>query len=301
MILKKSEIKALGALCKGADSRQILAKHLKVTPNRITPIIKRLHKLGFVEKEINNRQLMVKLSKAPHAQDFRTMIIREPGTKYHNFLYGLSFRILSYTLYSWKPFCDIATQLEITEKTVMNRSIKLRNMQLINKKDHKIKFNRNSWPSVYNFLSSCRNYSKVQGNVIWKFEKEILIETLDQPENGIPTGFSAYSEYNIPINLIRQLYYVPEKKLKKEEIFMHSLIQIRKETRLLELAAVFYYKHKLNKKKLEKLAIKYDSEKIYNYFQKAIKTKSGQINKMNLPLGSAQGIDEMLKKYKVKR
>jgi len=128
----------------------------------------------------------------------------------------------------------------------------------------------------------------------------MVFEVTKEDIQGVLTGFSAYSNFNTPLNVIKHACYLPEKKLTKEEVFIHSLFQIRRETRLLELAVVFYYKNKPNRKKLIKLAYNYDCIDLFNDFFKVIKSKEQKIKTATLPTTTRQGIKDMMNDYGVK-
>ena len=297
MALTKSELKALTRIFKGDSTRKELAKSLNVTVNRLSPLLECLKYMDFIEITRKNRNLIIRPSKTQHAYLFKKLLILEPGTKYEDFLYGLNFKLLSYCLHSRKPIENIARQLNISKKTVMNRSLHLRNRQLLNKKDRMLMFNKQTWPDLYDFLTACRNYAKHVNNILWKFEDEMIFEVSKEEIQGTLTGFSAYPLFKVPMNVIKYACYLPAKKLSKEEVFIHSLLQIRKETRLLELAAVFYYKNKLIKNKLYNLAIKFDCLDKLQDFYAVLKTKQGEVETATLPLASSEGINEMLNTY----
>jgi len=300
MILKKSEIRALICIYRGASSREQIAHSLKVSVNMLSPLLKRLELLDFVSSSRENRKLIIQPSKTEHAHALKRMLILEPGTKYEGFLYGLNFRMLSCCLYSEKPITTIAEQLDISKKTVLNRSKQLRDRMLLVKNKQMLSFNKKSWTYLYDFLSACRNYTKKLNNVLWKFEDEVLFEAEETDINGALTGFSAYHSFNIPIYVIKFACFLPEKRLSKEEVFIHSLLQIREETRLLEASAAFFYKNKPNRNKLIGLAYKYDCIDILNDFFKVVEAKEGKIITDALPPTSVQGIKEMCKTYGVK-
>lgn len=300
MILKKSEIKALVCIFNGASDREQIANKLKVTRNRLTPLLKNLKSFDFITIERRNRKLIIKPSKTQHAHTLKKMLILEPGMKYEDFLYGLNFRMLSYCLYSEKPIECIAEQFGISTKTVLNRSMYLRRRVLLIKKKQTLRFNKKSWPYLYNFLTATRDYIRQLDNVIWKFENEVLFESGKKDIKAKITGFSGYHFFNIPLYVIKIAYYLPKRKLSKEELFIHSLLQIRQETRLLEVAVAFFYKNKPKKQRLIKLAYKYDCINLLNDFFKVIPTKKGKIKTDTLPSTSTQGIREMCKTYGVK-
>ncbi len=301
MILNKSDIKALVCIFNGASDRQQIANKLKVTINRLTPLLKNLESLDFIAIERKNRKLIIRPSKTQHAHAFKNMLILEPGMKYEEFLYGLNFRMLSYCLYSEKPISSIAEELHISTKTVLNRSMYLRRRALLTKKKQTLRFNKRNWPYLYNFLSTSRNYMRELDNVVWKFENDVVFETEKKDMEAEVTGFSRYHSFKIPLYVIKIAYYLPQRRLSKEEVFMHSLLEIREETRLLDAAVAFFYKNKPKKYTLVKLAYKYDCIHLLNDFFKVIQTKEGKIRTNTLPTTSVQGIREMLRAYGVKR
>src|SRR3989338_3674978 len=126
MALRKSDIIVLMEICKGAADRLTIASNMKTSINYITPIAKRLQEMRFVDITRQGKRISFRLSNAQHALSFKSMLIEEPGTAYPGFLYGLNFRIISYFFFSGKSFSDIALQLGISEKTVMNQSLPLR-------------------------------------------------------------------------------------------------------------------------------------------------------------------------------
>lgn len=300
VILKKSELKALICIFRGSFTREAIAKKLNVTVNRLSPLLEHLKYLDFISISKRNRKLIIGPSKTKHAHLFKKMLILEPGTKHEEFLYGLNFRMLSYCLYSWKPISSIADQLDISEKTVLNRSKYLRNRLLLIKEKKMLKFNSKSWPYLHDFLSACRDYTKELNNVLWKFENEVVFEAAKEDVQGTITGFSAYHSFGVSLYVIKYACYLPKKRLSKEDVFIHSLLQIRDETRLLEVAVVFYYKNKPKKQKLMRLAYKYDCANMLNDFLKVIQTKEGKIRTNTLPSTSVKGIREMLGTYRVK-
>ncbi|MEA3513957.1 MAG: hypothetical protein U9R34_00610, partial [Nanoarchaeota archaeon] len=266
MILKKSDIKALVCIFNGASNREQIAQSLEVSVNRLTPLLKNLESLDFITIALKNRKLIIRPSKTQHAHAFKKMLILEPGMKYEDFLYGLNFRMLSYCLYSEKPITSIAEELGISIKTVLNRSMYLRRRTLLTKKKQTLIFNKRNWSYLYDLLSFSRNYIRELDNVVWKFEDEVLFESGKKDIDAEVTGFAKYYSFKIPLYMIKIAYYLPSKNLSKEEIFLHSLLEIREETRLLDVAVVFFYKNKLKKNMLIKLAYKYDCINLLNDF-----------------------------------
>ena len=284
----------------GTRTRQQIADQLKVDKSGLVAVLHSLLNKDIIEQLRKNRTYYYQPAKTQHAYFLQKLLILEPGAKYENFLYGLNFRILSFCLFSWKSIKSIADQLGICPKTVLNRSLYLRYRQLLNRKNHLLKFNQKSWPVLYEFLIAWRNYNKSNNPVLWQFEEEVLYETTPEHISGKLTGFAAYQDSGIPVNVIKCACYHPDRKLLPEEVFIHSLLQIRNDTRLLELAAIFFRKCSLNRAKLDELAAKYDCQEKLKEFFSIMEMKEGKATSHTLPVISVRGIHEMMKTYGMK-
>ena len=103
--------------------------------------------------------------------------------------------------------------------------------------------NKKAWPSLYSFLEKYRMYYKGKGKVLWKFENEqIFSVTKKEDIDGILTGFSQYHKFKIPIFIVKYCCYLPNRKITKEETFVHSILEIS-DSREAMLALVFYLKN----------------------------------------------------------
>ncbi|HOW29874.1 MAG TPA: hypothetical protein PK685_04360, partial [archaeon] len=112
--------------------------------------------------------------------------------------------------------------------------------------------NYSVWPDLIDFL---KEYKSFQGNydyrvpvgstIYYKNEKEIVF-SIKQNIDATLTSFSAFKDYNLLIYTLENFYYLPKKKLTKQEILLHTLaiVEKTKEFRDRMYLALFYYKYK---------------------------------------------------------
>lgn len=257
--ITRGMIRVLTLVCKGSSTIKDLSRELNLSSTRIYDVIADLEKLNFVVKERKGMTINIKLAETDYAQEFKRMINVKNYVKFEEFLYGLNFRILSYCIAGWKAVKSIAEQLKLSEKTIRNRLPVLMNRGLFSKQEIGLyRVSEKAWPELYSFLEKFRMFSLIKGNVLWKFENEILFQVLKEGDiKGVPTGFSLYPKLRVEMTGIKICCYLPEKKLSEEEIFIHSILETQ-DAREIMLALVFYLKHRLNKNKLYQLAMKYD-------------------------------------------
>jgi len=298
--MDKLEIKVAIGLFESPGSIGDIAKHIQIDTGNCSKIITQLEKEGFCTKKRRFKEVLAVPSQTIHAQRFKELLIQRKGFKgmFKELLYGLNLNILLSALFDWKTTKDIAMQLGLSTKTIQNRMYPLKNRGLFSKHGRKFRFNNKNWPKLYAFLSAYRNFYPF-GDVLWKFGDEVLFEVADKKDiKGVITGFTDYVNHKVPVGVIKYCCYMPKKGLSKEEVFIHSLLGIREDTRLLELAVVFYYKNRLNKKRLGILSKKYDCSNLLDDFFKIIKSKKEKIITDNLPHISRKGIQQMITKYK---
>jgi len=305
MELNRSKIELLKAIVEGSRTRKEIAKATNLSINRCSEILIELEKDGFITRKRINKRLVIEIAYLPYAQQFKELAISSSAFKIEDFLTGIRFRILSCCLLGWKTTKDIAEQLGIALTTVQNNIGMLQDRGLLMVEKRRYKFDRKAWPKVYSFLYAYRTFSSLMIDVLWKFEDEILFEVNEEQQiKGSLTGFSAYGQYGVKIRNVKYYCHLPEKKLGKEEIFIHSLLQIRDDTRSLDLAIVFYIKNKLDNKKLTKLAVIHDLYPVLQDFLYVIQTsKSTTIERIMpkiLPIDSRKEIEETLRLYNTK-
>jgi len=297
MTLSKPEIRVLIEIYSGKESISEIAKDLDVGFKQISKVVIGLEKKLLCKKIRQGKHVKIEMSNSVPATKFRTLLIQNKPLKLENFLYGIRFRILSCCLYESKTTKDIAQMLNVSRKSVQNILYSFINRQILRREKGEIIFQKKAWSYLYEFLEAYRK-SSLNGNVLWKFENEMVFEVREEKEvKGSLTGFSAYENYGIPIRNIKYYCYLPQRKLSKTEVFLHSLLQIGDDTRLLDLAIVFYTKNKLKEKELISIAPKYDLKEKVKDFILVIKSKEEKIITNTLPQTSKRGIRDMIKLY----
>ena len=299
MTLSKPEIRVLIEIYSGKETLSEIAKVLHVGFKQVSKVVISLEKKLLCKKIRQGKHVRIEMSDSYPASAFRTLIIQNKPLKLDSFLYGIRFRILSSCLYESKTSKEIADMLKVSRKSVQNILYSFINRQVLKREKREIIFQRNAWPYLYDFLDAHRKVS-LNGGVLWKYENEMVFEVREEKEvKGTLTGFSAYGNYGMPIRNIKQCCYLPLKKLSKAEVFLHSLLQIGDDTRLLDLTIAFYNKNKLKKMELTAIAPKYDLKVKVKDFMQVIKSKDEKIKTNTLPFTSRRGIRDMLKLYEV--
>jgi Mn-dependent DtxR family transcriptional regulator len=292
-MLSKPMIRMLVEVVQGKGDIKELAEGLKISPNRASEIVTRLAEGGFVVKQRSGLIIHVRLSQASFAQAFKTLSYSMPTIRFEKFLFGLTFRILSSALFSWKSSESIAKQLGVVRRSIQNSISILQRRGLLTRGKRAVMFNKKAWPKLFEFLATYRNFSEINGKVLWKFEGEQIFEaTKNEDVQGSLTGFSRYNKFGVSVFEAKRCCTLPKKALRREEVFIHSLLQIE-DARQSGLAAVFFKKHKLGK--LEELAMLYDCQERLEDIQRIVEGKQPHV----LPHVSAGKLKEMMKLYGV--
>lgn len=294
--ITKEMIKILSLIARGADTREKIAKDLKLSKTWISDNITKLERLKFIYKIRKGNTIHLQISDTSYSQEFKNMLESPPYVKFEDFLYGLNFKILTCCLFGWKTSKSIANQLNLTKKTIWNRLIVLTSRGLLAKNKKLYITNQKAWPSLYSFLEKYRMFYNGHGKILWKFDEEqVFCIAKKEDIQGSITGFSRYTELNIPIWAVKYCCYLPKKKLKKEDIFIHSILEIS-DSREVMLALAFYLKHNLNKKILDELAMKYDCLEKLKDLEKILKQEKTDI----FHLIKEKELKEFFKQYNLK-
>ena len=294
MLTNQLQVRVLAELAKGNNNYEKITKNLNISKSWLSEIITELEKKQFITKERQGLKLNINISEASFAQAIKHLFYKVNYIDFENFLFGLKFRILSCSLFSWKTSNEISNQLNVPVKSVRNTLSLLQNQGLITRESRTIMFNKKAWPELYAFLEKYRNFSQIQGNLLWKFEEEQIFEVLEEKQiQGSMTGFSRYNDFGITLFETKICCHLPKKDLSKEEIFIHSLLQID-DSRMTGLAVIFFKKHKL--KNPDELAVKYDCLDRLEDIKKIMQGKEAVM----LPHISEQKLKDLMEVYNVK-
>lgn len=296
-MISKSMIKVLCLIINGFNKIEDISKELGLSRNWVSDIITKLEKTRFVNKKRKGNRTYLELSETSFSQEFKNLIKTMPHVKFKNFLYGLNLRILTYCIFTNKSSENIAQQLSLDKKTIWNRLPVLMSRGLLDGETRKSYIvNKRAWLGLYKFLENYRMFSLLPGKVLWKFEDKVVFEVTKKEDiSGSLTGLSRYGEFGVPIVLNVSCCYLPKRKLSKEEIFIHSILEID-HARIILMALTFYLKNKLNKKKLAELAMTYDCKDKLEDLYRLLKQEKTEV----LSFIKEKEMEEFFEQYDVK-
>ena len=294
--MDKTEFKVFLAVIKGNNSLASISKNTKISIPRVSQIINNLVESNFCRKEIKNRFVYCYISKTGFVQELIKFINETPLFKFEEVLTGLNLRILSLCVFSPKSSKVLAKMLKTSQKAVRNRLYTLKNVTALTSEKGFYSIDRRNHLHLERFLEQYRLFYPHPVNILWKFEDEIIYEAENKKEvRGVLTGLSRYEDLRIPLYFTRFCCYFPKKKLSKEEIFIHSILEIDA-IRVEELVLAFYLKHKMNMKRLRELAEKYDcSEKLRDLNRVLRMEKPKELHSI-----SEKELKEFFQQYKIK-
>lgn len=245
MRFSKPELKVLEKVAQGKIEVGEIAKALKKDLSQVYRLVQNLDKKGFARLQGGKVEPYPHL----HVQLLLQELNRRPS--FINSLSGCGLKLFTFIL-------EPRTVQEIVEGTGIKKSTffyKLKKAQrhnFIRKFDDKYQFNAKLWPRMKEFLNGLQQYDETvdsripAGSSIYhKNDEEIVFSTKAEFDATL-TGFSMYEHFGIRIFPVDYTYYLPKKKLTKNEVFLHSLYRAEKETtkQNLVLIALFYIKHK---------------------------------------------------------
>lgn len=262
MNLTKPMVRVFRIVCHENDTLQTIAKEAKKSLGWTSDILSQLIKAQFVTAELaasrpGSRKIFG-VADTAYAIKLKQLMYAKPYIDFSEIITGSKLRVLMAILYDWKDYKTISKMLKASDHAVRQTVPKLKNRGIISKKGRLLKFNDVAWNHLFEFLKELRNFSGLNGFLLWQFEKE-AIYTVDDIKlaKGTLTGFNRYKDFGIRVATVTGCCHLPEKKISKEEIFIHSLLQVD-DPRLLHLALAFYVKHNLNTNKVKNLAMYYD-------------------------------------------
>lgn len=262
MNLTKPMVRIFKIVCHENDTLQSIAKEAKKSLGWTSEILTQLIKTQFITAELaasrpGSRKIF-QPADTTYAAKLKQLMYAQPYIDFSEIITGNKLKVLLATLYDWKDYETISKMMKTSAHAVRQTVPKLKNRGIITKKGRLLKFNNVAWNHLFEFLKELRNFSSLNGFLLWKYDKEtIYIVDNKKLAKGTLTGFNRYRDFGVRVVTVTGCCYLPEKKLAKEEIFVHSLLQVD-DPRLLHLALTFYVKHRLNTERVKKLAMYYD-------------------------------------------
>lgn len=245
MRFSKPELKMLEKVAHGQNEVFEIAKALNKDKSQVYRLVQNLDKKGFARLEDGKVRPFSHL----HVQLLLQELNRRPS--FIDSLSGCGLTLFTYILEP-RTVQEIVEATGIKKSTVFYKLKKAQRHNFIRKQDSKYQFNAKLWPRMKEFLSELQQYEETvdsripAGSIIYhKTDKEIVFSTKAEFDAAL-TGFSMYEHYGIRIFPVDYTYYLPKKRLNKNEVFLHSLYRVEKEPtkQNLLLIALFYAKHK---------------------------------------------------------
>jgi len=250
MKMSKSMVKILVCLARNIESLDGLKKETGLSINRCSEVGTELEKMGLAKKDRSRKGLSIRLADSVVADNFRKMYLSIPYMPYDKFLYGKKLEVLKTILYEEKGVHTIAKMTGLKERTVRENLRALSNPPLLWKAGRKYILSKKGYPLIYNFLDSLRKYTAENKMILWKFNDEEVFKVWDiKLIKGSITGLNAFAGFGVEVMTVEYCCHVPERKLSKNEIFIHGLLEVN-EPRLLGIAIAFYLKNSLEKEDL---------------------------------------------------
>ncbi|MBI4176078.1 MAG: hypothetical protein HY518_02660 [Candidatus Aenigmarchaeota archaeon] len=245
MRLSKTELELLRQVSLGNNQALGMAETLKKDVSQVYRIIRNLQKKGFASLQEGT----ISPSEATHVMLLLQVLSEHPGIIRP--LSGCGIELFS-SIIEPRFIGEIVSQTGIKRSTVYCKLKETAAISLINTAEEKFFFNGKIWPKARDFLIELKKHGETTdsrippGSIIYhKSEKEIVFSTRVEC-NAALTGFSAYGQYGIKLMTVDYNYYLPRRKLAKQEVFLHSIYRAEKEedARSLTYIALFYIKHR---------------------------------------------------------
>ncbi|MFH1848760.1 MAG: hypothetical protein ABH879_01085 [archaeon] len=304
MVLTKPMLEVLNLVIHGYSTIESIAETIKKSKNWVSEIVTMLENEWLIAKRkafgIRKSRLSLALAATPHALKLKELLLEYNTIDFKEILAGVRLSLLTSLCLDWKDMKTASSQAGISMTTARIYTRNLINRGILQKNSRMYKVNTTAWPKLQEFLKEYRNFSTFNGTLKWKYKDEILLEIDNEMlKKGVYTGFGRYSDYGVRVNTIKVLCYVPEKQLSKEEIFVHSLFEIN-DSRTLYLALTFFLKAGLRRKKVEKMAMKYDIYTKFINLMTLLNTMDERMDIAGLPAFERSGLKRVMGLYGVK-
>jgi predicted transcriptional regulator len=245
MRFSKSEILLLEQVAKGNKLIKSLALALKLKKRRIYIIVNNLVKKNFI-RQLNGN---IEPKEFLHVKLFLELLATYPNLSPAISESGIP--ILT-ALLKVSKIEEISRETGFKKTTIYTKLAKARKRSIIKKVQTNYKLNEKLWKKLIDFLVELNKYELMtdkripSGSTIYYKKDEEIIFASKQEVNAERTAFSTYEKYGIKLLTVKNYYYLPKKKLTKEEILKHSIYIFEKTKSIRDLIyiALFYAKFK---------------------------------------------------------
>lgn len=281
-----------------------LAQKLQKSNNWVSEVVSELEKEGFIAKEpsfsLYKSRKAISIANTPYALKLRDLMIEYKTIEFSQILSGAKLKLLSALCFDWKTLKVASSLAQISLITSRNAAKPLANRGILSRKKGMYRVNEKAWHLLLQFLKEYRNFSRLNGSVKWKYGDEIIFE-IDEPKlkKGVYTGFSRYGDYGIVVHIVKALCHLPEIKLSKEDIFVHSLFEVE-DSRSLYLCLAFFLKNKLSRNGTRQKAMFYDLYSAFKDFEMLLDSEGESIKTEHLPQFERKEFNRIARMYGVK-
>jgi len=244
MQLSQTELRVLEQVSYGNDRIENIAQNIHRSNSQIYRAKQNLLEQGFLhlnkgrlepERSINSALILNLISRYPNLIE----LFSDSGLK------------ILMSILKAKSINEIMRETNLKKSTIYKKIRIGRNISaIVIDNNHKYAINEKIWPNLKNYLEENKRLEETIDNripvnsiIYHKNEDEILFSNNSELKATL-TAFSVYEKYGIKILLPINFYYLPNKKLSKEKILLHSIYIINKEKdyRYLTYVTLFYIK-----------------------------------------------------------
>jgi len=258
MQLSQTELRVLEQVSYGNDRIETIAQNIHRSNSQIYRAKQNLLEQGFLhlnrgrldpEKSINSALILNLISRYPNLIE----LFSDSGLK------------ILMSILKPKSINEIMRETNLKKSAVYKKIRIGRNISaIVIDKNHKYTINEKIWPNLKTYLDENKRLEETIDNripvnsiIYHKNEGEILFSNNFELKATL-TAFSVYNNYGIKLFLPTNFYFLPNKKLSKEEILLHSIYIINKEKdyRYLTYLALFYIKFRDDFSKIKNPVLK---------------------------------------------
>jgi hypothetical protein len=247
MRFSKTELKLLEQVALGRNNVIELADALKKDKSQIYRMIRSLENKGFLR--LKNK--IIEPSPTTHVQLLLQELSRQPS--FIEDISGCGLKLYQSIRDKPKSIREIEKATGIRQGMVFHKFRIAKKKSLVKKIGKKYNLNSELWRGLAEFLRESERYEQAYdkrippGSVIYhKTDQEIVFSTKAECDATL-TGFSAYGMCGLKIHPIDHDYCLPKRRLKINDVFIHSIYRCEKDmsAQNLLLLTLFYLKHKL--------------------------------------------------------
>jgi hypothetical protein len=245
MKLSRTELQILAEIAKGNKNISRIAKALVRSKSQVYRSGQKLLMKGFL--------LLSNGFYEPTKEAYVSLLLRLLGD-FPSLVEPFSGSGLKFFIALLEPRgpAELMQEAKLGRAQVFKKIKQARAISLIRYENSKYCLNEKIWSNIFGFLQELKTHEETVDErvpadsiIYFKNEKEIVFSSREDLDASF-TGFSAYEQSGIKLLMGTNYYYLPKRKLGKEEVFRHSLLIAEKdfEIRQIILIALFYAKYK---------------------------------------------------------